>query len=462
MTKTRHRQAVESDGLKRWFSLVVVFREKSCTGLDRAGSGSWKQALSISKCWHFCGRSVKRQRVAVGLGSGFHPKKGAETAGLAGEPKLIKNFKGMENPNTHTQSQAFRPGEIWRDNEGVHLNAHSGGILFHEGVYFWFGEHKIEGDAGNYAHVGVGVYSSKDLYNWKNEGIALHVSENPARPLQPGCIIERPKVLFNPTTRKFVMWFHHELAGHGYGTSLSGVAVADEVAGPYTYLESFRPNAGVWPLNFPHQLREPLGEEDRQKLADTPMPGNMVPEWARDMLVRRDFEGGQMARDMTLFLDDDGKAYHVYSSEENATLHLSLLSDDFLKPAGKYVRIFPLGFNEAPAIFKRHGRYFLMTSGCTGWAPNAARLASADDILGPWTSLGNPVRGTAEQMESTFDSQSTFVLPVQGMSDALVFMADRWMPENAIDGRYIWLPVRFDSRGNPFLEWEDEWNLECL
>jgi len=35
-----------------------------------------------------------------------------------------------------------------------------------------------------------------------------------------------------------------------------------------------------------------------------------------------------MAREMTLFVDDDGKAYHIYSSEENSTTHISLLTDD--------------------------------------------------------------------------------------------------------------------------------------
>lgn len=355
---------------------------------------------------------------------------------------------------------SFQPGEIWPDDNGVHINAHGGGILFHEGTYYWFGEHKIEGGAGNFAQVGVGVYSSKDLYLWKNEGIALKVSEDPASPITKGCIIERPKVLFNAKTGKFVMWFHHELAGKGYGAALSGVAVADTVTGPYTYLESFRQNAGAWPANLPEELRKPLPEEDRKKLSDARMPGDFVPEWGSDMVVRRDFEGGQMARDMTLFLDDDGKAYHIFASEENSTLHISLLSDDFLKPAGKYVRIFPLAFNEAPAMFKRNGRYFLISSGCTGWNPNAARLASADRISGPWTAHGNPVKGTEEQMKYTFHSQSTFVLPVQGRKDAFIFMGDRWTPANAIDGRYIWLPIRFGNDGLPFLEWKDEWDLK--
>lgn len=355
---------------------------------------------------------------------------------------------------------SFRPGGIWPDDKGVHINAHGGGILFHEGTYYWFGEHKIEGGAGNFAQVGVGVYSSKDLYQWKNEGIALKVSEDPASPITKGCIIERPKVLFNAKTGKFVMWFHHELAGKGYGAALSGVAVADTVTGPYTYLESFRQNAGVWPANLPDERRNPLPEDERRKLSSTAMPGDFVPEWGRDMVVRRDFEGGQMARDMTLFLDDDGKAYHIFASEENSTLHISKLRDDFLKPAGDYVRIFPLAFNEAPAMFKRNGRYFLISSGCTGWHPNAARLASADRISGPWTAHGNPVKGTEEQMKYTFHSQSTFVLPVQGRKDVFIFMGDRWTPANAIDGRHIWLPIRFGNDGLPFLEWKDEWDLK--
>jgi beta-xylosidase len=358
--------------------------------------------------------------------------------------------------------ESFRPGEIWPDDKGVHINAHGGGVLSHGETYYWFGEHKIAGGAGNVAQVGVGVYSSKDLYHWKNEGIALKVSEDPASPIAKGCIIERPKVLFNARTGKFVMWFHHELAGRGYGAAQSGVAVADKVTGPYTYLTSIRPNAGIWPENFPENQRKPLSGEDRRKLASTPMPGNFVPDWARDMVVRRDFAGGQMARDMTLFLDDDGKAYHIFSSEENSTLHISLLGDDFLKPAGKYVRIFPLAFNEAPAMFKHKGRYFLISSGCTGWAPNAARLASADRIFGPWAAHGNPVEGTDEEKQFTFHSQSTFVIPVHGRKDAFIFMGDRWKPDNAIDGRYIWLPIQFNNDGLPSLKWRGEWELDIF
>jgi beta-xylosidase len=165
-----------------------------------------------------------------------------------------------------------------------------------------------------------------------------------------------------------------------------------------------------------------------------------------------------MARDMTLFVDDDGSAYHIYASEANGALHISQLSDDYLSPAGKFIRVLPGRFNEAPAMLKFRGRYFLFTSDCTGWAPNPARLLAADSIFGNWEELGNPCLGTGAEITNTFKSQSTFVLPVQGKADAFIFMADRWNPQNAIDGRYVWLPVEF-RHGVPTISWRAEWNL---
>jgi hypothetical protein len=45
-----------------------------------------------------------------------------------------------------------------------------------------------------------------------------------------------------------------------------------------------------------------------------------------------------------------------------------------------------------------------------------------------------------------------------GRADAFIFMADRWNPQNAIDGRYVWLPVEF-RHGEPTISWHDEWDL---
>lgn len=65
--------------------------------------------------------------------------------------------------------KSFHTGEIWPDNNGVHINAHGGGILIYGNTYYWFVEHKTEVKAGNRANVGVHVYSSKNLTDWKDE-----------------------------------------------------------------------------------------------------------------------------------------------------------------------------------------------------------------------------------------------------------------------------------------------------
>lgn len=350
---------------------------------------------------------------------------------------------------------SFRPGEIWPDDKGVHINAHGGGVIYYDGKYYWFGEHKS--DFSNNALFGVTCYSSADLYNWKNEGLALSVVENdPKSEIVKGCIIERPKVVYNKKYKKFVMWFHLELRGRGYSAARAGVAYSDKVTGPYTYFKSYRVNPGIWPVDFK--------PEDRNRDAkDFDKIKSWTPEWldavSKGAYVKRDFETGQMSRDMTIFVDDDGKAYHIYASEENLTLQIAELSDDYLSHTGKYLRVAPAGHNEAPAILKRKGKYFMITSGCTGWDPNAARLLTSKSIWGPWTLSGNPWKG--DKADISFDSQSTYILKVQGKKDAFIFMADRWRPKHPSDGRYIWIPVKFVN-GKPELNWVDEWNLEIF
>lgn len=351
--------------------------------------------------------------------------------------------------------ETFKPGQLWLDNNGEHINAHGGGFLFFNDTYYWFGEHKTEGEAGNKANVGVHCYSSKDLYNWKDEGIALSVSNDSSSLIVKGCIIERPKVIYNTKNKQFVMWFHHELKGKGYDAAMTGVAVSDKVTGPYTYIKSINPNKGEWPLNYPDNLKSVSSNLEGVKRWSEAWNEEMV----KGAILKRDFERGQMARDMTLFVDDDGKAYHIHSSEENTTLHIAALSDDYLQFTGKYTRVLINKSNEAPAIFKKGEKYFMITSGLSGWKPNAARSAVADHPLGPWSALGNPCRGSKEEVEKTFYSQSTFVLPIQGKKDTFIFMADRWTPENAIDGRYIWLPIEFEDE-KPIIKWYDEWSIK--
>ena len=310
----------------------------------------------------------------------------------------------------------IRPGQVWLDTDGNPINAHGGGILYHGGTYYWYGEIKsgktwlpeVNSDWEGYRTQagGVSCYSSRDLVHWKNEGVALApVRNDPSHDLHTSKIIERPKVLFNKLTQKFVMWMHIDSEDYGYARA--GVAVSDTPRGPFGYVRSMRPN-------------------------------------------------GQMSRDMTLFQDEDGKAYHIYSSENNATMYVSLLSDDYLEPSGRYTRNFIGASREAPAVFSNQGKYYIISSGCTGWNPNPAEIAVSDSLLGTWEVLGNPCVGPGS--EETFQAQSTYVFPVVGKSDAYIFMADRWNKTDLEDSRYIWLPMFPKEKGFE-IQWKDQWGL---
>lgn len=356
---------------------------------------------------------------------------------------LLPSGASAQSKASPDKSKVMVSDRAWNDVDGNYINAHGGGVLPYEGRYYWFGEHRPA--KGFSTEVGVTCYSSKDLRDWKYEGVALGVSEEAGDDIERGCIMERPKVIYNEKTKKFVMWFHLELKGKGYAAARAGVAVSDRPEGPYRYLGSGRVNPTLYPKNMTKEERTIVWDMDEYKEWWTPTWRKAVD---KGLFVQRDLQGGQMSRDMTLFVDDDGKAYHIYSSEENLTLHIAELTDDYLKHSGPYIRIFPGGHNEAPAIFKKDGTYWLITSGCTGWAPNAARLFSAPSIWGPWKQYPNPCRG--EGSEQTFGGQSTYVLQLP--ENQFLFMADVWKPKSLMYSGYIWIPIQFDEEGKPYLE----------
>ncbi|MDP4261236.1 MAG: glycoside hydrolase family 43 protein [Bacteroidota bacterium] len=307
------------------------------------------------------------------------------------------------NLNITAQTREFRPGEVWRDTHGDTINAHGGGILYINNNYYWFGEKR-----NRHGSEGVNVYSSKDLYNWKYEGVALGQSEDTLSDIRKGCVMERPKVIYNKLTKKYVMWFHLELKGKGYSAARAAVAVSDKITGPYQFISSFRPN-------------------------------------------------GNMSRDMTLFADDDGAAYQVYSSRENYDLRITKLTDDYLAATSKDTMLFSK-HREAPALFKYQNKYYLITSGCTGWAPNKADLHVATSLLGPWQPVdGNPMEGP--DADSTFGSQSAYIQPVAGKKGNFIFIADKWNPKDLRDSRYVWLPVQLKNNELK-IEWLRSWSLD--
>lgn len=344
-------------------------------------------------------------------------------------------------------------GERWLDADGVFINAHGGGINRFGDYYYWYGEHKGSGADGNRAYDGVRVYRSSDLHRWENLGLALDIRNGRIPALLPGCVLERPKVLYCPETKKYVMWFHYEGNGGDYRTAHCGNAAADRPEGPFAFLWRGRADTGTNPISCANAgYSRKAVETYIRKYGELPR-SKWPPDKDADSMAIGYFLG-QESRDITLFQDDDGKAYLVYASEYNSTLHVSRLTEDYCGFSGIWERVFVDRWMEAPCIFKCGGRYYFIGSGCTGWAPNAARSAVADHIFGPWRELGNPAVDT--DCEFTYHSQSTFVLRLN--DDRYLYMGDRWNPENAIDGRYILLPIDWLD-GRPVIRYNDPWTL---
>ena len=353
---------------------------------------------------------------------------------------------------------AQKNGELWLDTNGNHINAHGGNIIRHGEKYFWYGENRPY--QGFTTEVGVEVYSSTNLRDWKDEGVALAVSETPGHDIERGCIMERPKVVYNPKTHKFVMLFHLELKGKGYEAARVAFAESDSPTGPFRFIRSTRINAGIWPFNFTKKQIKAAQKTDASQWKDWWTPAWRA-ETEKGMYLWRDMVGGQMSRDMTVFIDTDGKAYHITSSQENLTLLISELTDDFLDFTGKYVMVAPGGQNEAPCIFKHGDNYWLICSGCTGWAPNEARMFTSKSIWGPWKQLPSPFEGTSNYQDftaaKTFGAQGTYIFNERtDGTGRFIFMADIWNPRHLSQSLHLWLPINYKADGTPLIRWVDD------
>jgi len=288
-------------------------------------------------------------------------------------------------------------GTQFKDTSGNVIHAHGGGMIQYGGYYYWYGEYR---DNSN-KFLGVRCYRSADLINWEYRGEVLSPSSAPEL---ASCNIERPKVMYNASTKEFVMWMHWENGVH-YGEARAAVAYCKTPDGKYTYLGSFRPFASSGVIDH-----------------DRP---------------------GYMSRDCNVFVDTDGKGYFISASNENMDLHLYELTPDYKGIASLKAKLFVGKQREAPCLIKRNGYYYLITSGCTGWDPNQAKYAYSRDLASGWSELYNLGDST------TYKSQPTFIMPVQGTKGtSYLYMGDRWAGAwggKVNDSQYVWLPLIFRS-----------------
>lgn len=126
-------------------------------------------------------------------------------------------------------------GGSWTTAQGEHIQAHGGSIVNHNGAFYLIGENKFDGSPFQ----SIRCYKSTNLVDWSFEGTLLQKGNNgnsangAGTDLGDSRVVERPKVIYNDNTRKWVMYLH--IDSSNYGEAKVGVAVADSICGQYQY-----------------------------------------------------------------------------------------------------------------------------------------------------------------------------------------------------------------------------------
>lgn len=274
----------------------------------------------------------------------------------------------------------IRPGAVWPDGDGNHIQAHGGGITKIKNTYYWYGESRAKDLDPQYRYVS--CYSSKDLTNWKFKGNVLKMAAPDT--LSSNWVLERPKVYFNKKTNKYVMYLHIDV---NYKLANMGIAVSDKPTGPFRYVRRFRP----------------LGFE---------------------------------SRDIGQFIDDDGTAYIIFEDRPSGGFRIARLSDDYMDVEKNMSLV--KDRIEGGAIVNYKGLYYCIGSGLTGWKPNPNKYATATSLEGPWTAF----KDIAPVETKTYGAQSSMLIKVVGSKKTtVVFTGDIWKPETQWDSRYLWMPL---------------------
>ena len=245
-------------------------------------------------------------------------------------------------------------------------------------------------------------YSSPDLLHWTNHGTMLTASGG----------TNRMDVLYNDSTKKYVMVLKWETPGTEWCNR--GIATSTSPTGPFT------------------------------KLFDSTVYGVNT-------------------GDMSVFKDDDGKAYYCWEIWNNGATSqaFALMTWDYVN-LEKKVQTWPNSDREANNMMKRRGKYFYLTSLMMGIDPTLTQYWTAPSIDGPWTTKLVPVILPGDTKNDSWSTQCDFVFTFKGTKDT-VFMydGDRWKQTETIhQGGYAWLPITFSPKDSIIINYYQDWEVD--
>ncbi|SNX84256.1 uncharacterized protein MEPE_02964 [Melanopsichium pennsylvanicum] len=273
-------------------------------------------------------------------------------------------------------------GDRWKDTSGAYINAHGAGILHDssDNLWYWVGEYKNSGNGFQ----GFSLYSSSDLVNWDSHGIIVPPSSS--LPFQVG---ERPKLIKNPKTGEYVLWFHADSTN--YSLAKVGVCYSpNNVTGPYTC-----PSDGVF---------SPLGMQ---------------------------------SRDMNVYVDtyNNDQGYLLFATNGNADVGVAKMTNDYKNVTSLISTIHSK--LEGFGVFRDDvGLYNMVVSNQSGWQPNPNSLYTTPNLATTNLTYSNYI---APQAYNTWNSQNTFEISPNDKLE--VYIGDRWYSKDLQQSSYVWYPL---------------------
>ena len=302
---------------------------------------------------------------------------------------------------------------FWKDTSGNPIYSQGGGVLKVGDTYYWYGA-KYNGAVSYYNNPGGGknsdtsfsaitTYSSTDLAHWKFEGNAMTTADI------NGGWVGRIGVAYNQTTRKYVL--------------------VSQLDSGLVFATSSTPNG--------HFTK--AGTQSSIGNVSTGMSG-----------------------DQSIFTDDDGKAYVIFSNKSGRShLYVSQLrGSDFLHVENA-TNIYnsSSGGREGNIMFKHDGTYYFCSSDLHGWNASHTYCITSSKITGPYSSEF-VMQGTDADFSHV--TQTGLAFSVNGTAGSFVmFGGDRWsdFAGNGI-GYNGWVPVTFNGK-TPVFNSLNQWNVDA-
>jgi hypothetical protein len=362
-------------------TLVADYRQRTP---DRYTAGSWApfaEALGTASDVA-ADASATAERVAT-----------AKTALTAAAAGLVAADEGT--------FQTITNNTFWKDTSGNPIYSQGGGVFRFGDTYYWYGvrylgaEHyrasptkKFDKEA---TFVSIPVYSSKDLVNWTFENNVATTGTTLPGGGRLGGWVGRLGVYYNEASGKYVL----VTQGPGGVVFLRGDSPTDTFDG-----------AAV-----------------QGRITNSPTAGT---------------------GDQTVFTDDNGKDYLIFSNASGrARAFVSKLRDSDGLYAEPAVQIgYSASGREGNAMFKLDGKYYHASSDLHGWNSSVSHVieSTTADIQGAYTAEYT-MAGT--EMDYSHVTQTGFFVTVKGTrKNTVIFAGDRWadFAWNGL-GYNQWLPV---------------------